>query len=81
MPVLSPEEAAATAGSAIPLPHPDLSVTRSRAIDSLSATNHVPTLIPGQHSEEILLEMDLGGQFQALFKKGTIVTASAKSKL
>ncbi|KLO17395.1 CoA-transferase family III [Schizopora paradoxa] len=81
VPVLTPEEAGAAARSAIPLPHPELSATRSRVVNPQWNADSVPVLIPGEHSEEILREMNLGSQFNSLLSKGIVDTASTKSKL
>jgi len=81
VPVLSPKEASEAAGSAIPRPHPYLSVTRSRVEETLVDTDCFSALAPGQHSEEILLEMGLGGKFQSLLNKRSIGAASPKPKL
>jgi len=69
VPVLSPEEAAARAGSSVPAPHPVLSRTPSQ---------HVPTLtvlVPGQHTVEILKEIGVSEtEAQKLLKRGIVGT-------
>jgi len=71
VPVLSPKEAAAAASSAIPVPHPTLSVTRSKALDD---TERFVALAPGQHTGEIIQELGIGDQLQHLLNKRIVGT-------
>ncbi|KAH8118047.1 CoA-transferase family III domain-containing protein [Phellopilus nigrolimitatus] len=69
VPVLSPTEAAQAAGSTIPTPHPMLAGSSQRPSNSVGSGS----LNPGEHTKEILKEMDLpGDELAALVRSGAL---------
>ena len=88
LPVLSTVEAAALATKStessedgVPVPHPQLSRTPSRAAASSDATNPM-ILEAGAHTNAILAELGIGrGEREAMSRNGAVGGATRNAKL
>lgn len=80
VPVLTPEEAAALDASKSPLPMPHPNLRRTPSIIPATPIDITQTLnmIPGQHNEQVLKELDIGEEERhRLVNEGAIAAKTA----